>query len=123
MKYNGRNDDERLPLRRVWDRKHNKLGLTQKVAAERLGFNTPSTFAKYLPHEPLNKVSLAVQIARLLEVPVTELISNEVWAGATPEIIFEMAVSSQSKNDLRELEQLVCSYKRDTEILVTWVLP
>jgi len=71
MKHPDMHEDDRLPLRRVWDRKRGLLGLTQEIAATRLGFKHPSSFSKYLTHQPINKVNLAVKLALLLEVPVT----------------------------------------------------
>ena len=63
-------------LKGVWDAKKNDLGLTQEIAAEKLGFSSQGTVGDYLRGRiPLN-LKTAIKFARLLESPL-----SDVWDG------------------------------------------
>ena len=113
MKNSGMDQDDRLPLRRVWDRKRKFLGLTQEIAATRLGFKHPSSFSKYLTHQPINKVNLAIKLACLLEVPLTEIMSHDVWKGVSPRTMLEIAIHAFDEHDLLKLEEMIHTYRRN----------
>jgi transcriptional regulator with XRE-family HTH domain len=70
-------------LRAVWDAKKKKLGLTQQLAAEMLGFKAQATVNDYLSGKIALSYAVAIAFAKLLEVPL-----SEIWEGDA-EAIFD----------------------------------
>lgn len=70
-------------LRAVWDAKKKKLGLTQQLAAELLGFSSQSTVNNYLSGKAALSYAVAIGFAKILEVPL-----SEIWEGDA-EAIFD----------------------------------
>ena len=63
-------------LRSKWNEAKKDLGLTQEIAAEQLGWKSQSNVAAYLNGQREMTIDVAVQFARLLKCP-----ASDIWEG------------------------------------------